>query len=101
MKNINHIVILTIILFLFSCKSEKTTGVVEKVKKQKVKVVTPKFNSDSAYHYVKKQVDFGPRVISTSSWAKCALWLEKKLITRKTLLFKKLIQEPTMRKVMC
>ena len=80
MKNINHIVILTIILFLFSCKSEKSTGVVEKVKKQKVKVVTPKFNSDSAYHYVKKQVDFGPRVISTRSWAKCALWLEKKLL---------------------
>ena len=80
MKNINYILILTIILFLFSCKSEKTTNVVEKVKKQKVKVVTPKFNADSAYHFIKKQVDFGPRVISSKSWAKCALWLEKKLL---------------------
>ena len=67
MKNINFIIILTIILFLFSCKSEKTTNVVEKVKKQKVKVVTPKFNADSAYHFIEKQLRKGANSYAKSS----------------------------------
>src|SRR4030067_3197213 len=33
---------------------------------------SPKFNEDSAYTFVKAQVDFGPRVPGTASHAKCA-----------------------------
>jgi glutaminyl-peptide cyclotransferase len=35
----------------------------------------PDFNADSAYTFVKKQVDFGPRVPNTSAHKKCAAWL--------------------------
>ena len=47
----------------------------------KAKVKIPEFNADSAYHFVEKQVSFGPRVISSKGWKKCAIWLEKKLKT--------------------
>lgn len=39
----------------------------------------PKFNEDSAYSYVKAQVDFGPRVPGTNPHAKCAEYLVSKL----------------------
>lgn len=38
-------------------------------------VSTPVFNADSAYLFVKKQVDFGPRVPNTDAHRKCAAWL--------------------------
>ncbi|MCC7244106.1 MAG: M28 family peptidase [Saprospiraceae bacterium] len=43
------------------------------------KVEVPVFNADSAYHFVKKQVDFGPRIPNTPTHAKCAAWLVKTL----------------------
>ena len=46
----------------------------------KVKIETPKFNADSAYYFIKKQVSFGPRVISSKGWKNCAVWLEKKFL---------------------
>jgi len=49
--------------------------------KPKVKITVPIFNSDSAYSFVAKQVSFGPRVISSIGWKKCAIWLEKKFKT--------------------
>ncbi len=42
-------------------------------------VIIPNFNADSAYFYVKTQVDFGPRVPNTSAHLKCAAWLISKL----------------------
>ena len=42
------------------------------------KKTIPKFNSDSAYSFVQRQVDFGPRVISSKAWENCAKYLEKK-----------------------
>jgi Zn-dependent M28 family amino/carboxypeptidase len=39
----------------------------------------PPFNSDSAYSYVKAQVDFGPRVNNSPAHEKCAVYLTKKL----------------------
>jgi glutaminyl-peptide cyclotransferase len=38
-------------------------------------VATPAFNADSAFLFVKKQVDFGPRVPNTDAHRKCAAWL--------------------------
>jgi hypothetical protein len=37
------------------------------------------FNADSAYHFIQKQVDFGPRVPGSMSHGECALYLEQKL----------------------
>lgn len=42
-------------------------------------VTVPAFNADSAYSYVKAQVDFGPRVPNTAAHKACAMWLADKL----------------------
>jgi glutaminyl-peptide cyclotransferase len=42
-------------------------------------VTVPAFNADSAYAYVKKQVDFGPRVPGTPAQKACADWMEARL----------------------
>lgn len=39
----------------------------------------PKFHADSAYSYISKQVDFGPRVPGTPAHEACKAWLTKKL----------------------
>ncbi len=41
----------------------------------KAGIFVPTFNKDSAYHYVQKQVDFGPRVPGTEAHAECAKYL--------------------------
>jgi len=38
-------------------------------------IAVPDFNADSAFLFVKKQVDFGPRVPNTPAHQKCAAWL--------------------------
>lgn len=40
---------------------------------------TPGFNADSAYAFVQKQVDFGPRVPGTAGHKACADWMVEKL----------------------
>ena len=42
-------------------------------------IKAPEFDADTAFVFVKKQVDFGPRIPNTSAQTKCAAWLEKKL----------------------
>lgn len=42
-------------------------------------VETPSFNPDSAYAYVKQQVEFGPRVPGTNAHQKCQEWIIAKL----------------------
>ncbi len=69
-------VFVVISCILFSC-SNNTTKKTELV--QGITIEVPTFNADSAYHFVEKQVSFGPRVISSNAWKKCALWLEQKM----------------------
>jgi glutaminyl-peptide cyclotransferase len=38
-------------------------------------VQLPAFQADSAFYFVQKQVDFGPRVPNTPAHQKCAVWL--------------------------
>lgn len=40
---------------------------------------TPSFDQDRAYAFVKKQVDFGPRVPNSAAQKACAKWLENEL----------------------
>lgn len=49
----------------------------EKGVRQEVNV--PDFNEDSAYHFIQKQVDFGPRVPNTETHEETAQWLKTKL----------------------
>jgi Zn-dependent M28 family amino/carboxypeptidase len=67
------------VLIISSCSQKKDKEI--KTKAEKINVIVPKFNADSAYSFIKKQVDFGPRVISSESWRKCSRYLEKKLLS--------------------
>ncbi|MEM7036091.1 MAG: M28 family peptidase [Bacteroidota bacterium] len=44
----------------------------------KFKAVAPTFDADSAYQYVKAQLDFGPRVPNSPAHAACAEWFKQK-----------------------
>ena len=73
-------------LFLFvasGCTSEdekSTTSKTEKeVVQEKPRIIPPDFNSDSAFVFIEKQADFGPRVPGSNAHQKCLNWLEQKL----------------------
>src|SRR4051812_28966882 len=64
-------IILCLLLVACGKKSEKPAAVNT--------VEVPKFNADSAYAFVQKQVDFGPRVPNTDAHKKTGEYLEQKL----------------------
>lgn len=72
---INKLSIIVILsLTIIGCKtktSDENTSVAEAVKL----VNSPAFNPDSAYQFVKKQVDFGPRVPNTPAHKQCGDYL--------------------------
>lgn len=81
MKNINLPYLSIFLLFTItalSCSEEKTTPVSKK-KLPKTIVEPPQFNADSAYQYIQKQVDFGPRVPNSKEHDACADYLANKL----------------------
>jgi glutaminyl-peptide cyclotransferase len=59
------IFLLSGVVVLFSCNSEKKDN--SQSKKPVRTVTVPAFNSDSAFAYVKAQVDFGPRIPNTKA----------------------------------
>ncbi|MCW3083408.1 MAG: hypothetical protein JWP12_774 [Bacteroidetes bacterium] len=83
LKNRSHIYfpIIFAASFLASCGNEPKAPVTETpVKTVAVaKVPTPVFNPDSAYTFVKAQVDFGSRIPGTAAHEKCADYLVAKL----------------------
>ncbi len=58
---------------------EPNSSVVEAPKQVVKKITSPDFNADSAYAYLKKQVDFGPRVPGSKAHATCARFFENTL----------------------
>ncbi len=72
-------IVIVVLLIVASCgnkEPKKTTTPTEKPKKT---VAIPQFNADSAYQFVAKQTQFGPRVPETQAHADCAEWLTEKL----------------------
>lgn len=68
------------LIALSACKEGNQDVPKNEAKPVKIdRVNTPQFNSDSAYQYIQKQVDFGPRVPNTPEHAACASWLDSKL----------------------
>lgn len=63
---------------LYSCHPSNKKGT-EEAKAVVYNAVVPSFDADSAYQYVKKQVDFGPRIPGTPAHEACAGWLTSKL----------------------
>lgn len=78
MAGINYKLILYALIVLSACSTNEQRTPSKETTKQTNKVV-PKFNTDSAYYFIEKQVSFGPRVISSVAWKNCAVWLEQKL----------------------
>jgi len=68
-----------ILLFLIGCAQENPET--NKISEQPETpfVIPPEFNSDSAYSYIQKQVNFGPRVPNTQPHKECRDYLIKKL----------------------
>lgn len=73
MKKVVFISMILLLSFV-SCQDKKTSKTVAKPTVQKQEIVVPSFNADSAYSYVKKQLDFGPRVPESKAHAQCAEW---------------------------
>lgn len=73
------VALFALIISLTSCEQGTKNTASNDKKTQEKRVVVPQFNGDSAYHYVNKQVAFGPRVPGTDAHAACARWLENKL----------------------
>lgn len=77
MKN-TLIIFVAFFSIIVACKNEiENNKHIDKKEVKKVEV--PYFNSDSAYAYIEKQVNFGPRVPNTKSHLECANFLESKL----------------------
>lgn len=65
----------TACLFFFTCKSREEQPVLD-VPQDVTKVVErPAFSSDSAFYFIYKQVEFGPRVPGSEAHEQCAVWL--------------------------
>ena len=73
--------VLLLISVLISCESSKKS--VDNVTGRNAgKTITvPSFNSDSAYYFIRKQVDFGPRVPNTDEHKVCGEYLAERLRT--------------------
>ena len=67
---------LIFLITIISCNSKKEKAT---IKKSKIRIEVPNFNSDSAYFFVERQVSFGPRVISSKAWDQCSKYLTNKL----------------------
>ena len=68
------LLILGVLLVFAGCENEKKpTQTVQK--QEKKNVVVPAFVSDSAYYFVKRQCDFGPRVPESEAHQQCADWM--------------------------
>ena len=68
--------VFVLLILLVSCSGEKST----ETKTEPVALKPyPAFNADSAYAFVQKQVDFGPRVPGTPGHAKTKAWMVETL----------------------
>ncbi|HMT30266.1 MAG TPA: M28 family peptidase [Bacteroidia bacterium] len=86
-KNISFVVVLNIlVVLLIGCNGKEQKEDQQKDPQKdkpaatsQVNIQVPEINADSAYAFVKQQVDFGPRIPGSKSHAHCADWLEAKL----------------------
>ena len=63
-----------VLLSIVSCDNKQNSKPVTQPAPQVKQVVIPQFNADSAYNYVAKQLEFGPRVPGSEAHKQCAEW---------------------------
>jgi Peptidase family M28 len=76
-RPITYLLIGAVTLTLAGCGllGKKNTETADTPKQPDSLAHAPVFNADSAYSYVKTQVDFGPRVLNTPAHDRCAAWI--------------------------
>ena len=81
MKRNYTIIPLFLLLFvaMVACSNKSRNNADSEGKQPQSTVNVPQFDADSAYQYVKAQVDFGPRVPNTAAHRACGEYLVKKL----------------------
>lgn len=80
----NKISTLIIVTFFVACGNDpqepkKPITATNSIENIQPSIERPEFNVDSAYLYIKEQVDFGPRFPNNDAHTKCAIYLENKL----------------------
>jgi len=70
------ITVALLMVSLIACKGGRRVSVPPVTVSQ---ITVPKFNADSAYHYISNQMDFGPRVPNTDAHKQCAHYIETEL----------------------
>jgi hypothetical protein len=68
------------VMGLLGCASGAQGSENRQDKEEQAAVSVPEFCADSAYQYVKRQVEFGPRVPATDAHARCGAWLQGELL---------------------
>ena len=68
------VIISLVVLTIFSCDNKQNSKPAAQPAPQAKQVVIPQFNADSAYNYVAKQLEFGPRVPGSEAHKQCAEW---------------------------
>lgn len=74
--------IFCLLFFVFSCSNppkEPENKTQDAPQQAANRIISPSFNSDSAFAFLKKQVDFGPRVPGSKAHASCASFFQNKL----------------------
>ena len=81
MIKVVRLVLLMCVAVLASCQPDEPKQPVSIAPAEKKDAVpaSPVFNADSAFSYVKSQVDFGPRAMNTKNHEACGVWLIEKL----------------------
>ncbi len=80
MINIKKILLLLIVmLVVVSCDKAKKTTEKPIEQPKKTWIEAPRFSADSAYQFIQKQVDFGPRVPNTAEHKACGDFMVSKL----------------------
>ncbi len=69
----NILLFIVFSLAFSSCKNKKTDT--PKEKKDSIVIHIPTFNADSAFQYIQKQIDFGPRVPNSKAHDACGDYL--------------------------
>ena len=68
------VIISLVVLSITSCDNKQNSKPATQPAPQAKQVVIPQFNADSAYNYVAKQLEFGPRVPGSEAHKQCAEW---------------------------
>lgn len=75
-KRLSAVGWIALCFLLVQCNEESKSSEKQTIEKPKSTLVeTPEFNADSAFYYVKKQVDFGPRTPNSQSAKQAANWM--------------------------